>query len=415
MAAEPRDPLTAGSREERDAILAERRRDAPVARVGSGAWFVASHAGVREGLLAVDHFVGAFGNTGALPEEETVLPGIPEPRHGKLRKLINSVLAYHHASQLEDFVRERAGEMVDALLQAGAGGRFVDFCAHVARPLPSSVIARALGVPAQDVPQFAVWSDEILQRITERGESRPLGELHPEFAGYVDEQVAQRNGQADAPDDLITRLLVTNVDGEHLTPRAVRTQILNLIIAGNETTRNLIGNLFWRLAQDPETWRSLARDPELRAVAIEETLRLDSPVQFLARTCTRSITIEGVPIAVGERVLFGVASANFDERVFDEATRFRLDRERPRDHAAFGAGPHICPGAFLARMEAALALDAALERIETFALDPDYRFDTNPVPFSYGPNTLSVRVQARAQAVGHQPGPARRQTRASIQ
>ncbi len=248
----------------------------------------------------------------------------------------------------------------------------------------------------EDVPQFALWSDEILQRISESDQSRPLGELHPEFAGYVDGQVAQRNGRADAPDDLITRMLVAAVDGERLTPRAVRTQIVNLIIAGNETTRNLIGNLFWRLAQDAEVWRALALESELRATAIEETLRMDSPVQFLARTCTRPIVIEGVPIAVGDRVLFGVASASLDERVFDDAARFRLDRDRPRDHIGFGAGPHICPGAFLARMETALALDATLERIETIELDPDYRFDTNPVPFTYGPNTLSLRARAHA-------------------
>jgi len=396
LAIELRDPLTATSREERDIILAERRRDAPVAKVGSGAWFVASFDAVREGLTQVDHFVGSFGNTGVLPEEETVLPGIAEPRHGRIRKVINTVLAYHHVVKLEDFVREQAGEMVDQLLRAAEESETVDLCEHLARPLPSTVIARVLGVAASDVPRFATWSDEILQRISESDPGRPLGDLHPEFCAYVDREVEARRDRDEAPQDLITRMLETEVEGERLSARAVRTQVVNLIIAGNETTRNLIGNLFYRLALDPALWNRLRQEPELRAVAVEESLRVDGPVQYLARTCTQAIELAGIPIAPGDRVLFGVASANFDEKQFDDPERFRLDRARPREHAGFGAGPHLCPGAFLARMEAIAALDAALERIETIALDPDYVFDTNPVPFTYGPNTLAVRVRRRS-------------------
>lgn len=394
------DPLLATSREERDAILAMRRLEAPVAPVEGGALFVATFEGVKKGLVNVEHFVGSFGNTGDLPEEETVLPGIPEPRHGVIRKVINTVLAYHHAVKLEPFVRDVASEMVDGMIEAARGGQIVDLCEHLARPLPSTVIARVLGVSLEDVPRFAAWSDEILQRISEGSESRPLGDLHPEFARYVDEQIELRRGRDDAPEDLITRMLVTEVDGETLSPRAVRTQIVNLIIAGNETTRNLIGNLFHRLAGDPSLWRQLRYDPTLRPIAIEESLRIDSPVQFLARTCTRAIEIEGVAIKPGDRVLFGVASANFDRKAFEDPEEFRLDRARPREHAGFGAGPHLCPGAYLARMETLGALEAALDRIETIELDPSYVFDTNPVPFTYGPNTLRVRIQPVASNPG---------------
>jgi cytochrome P450 len=279
-------------------------------------------------------------------------------------------------------------------MRAGEGGTSVDFCEHVARPLPSAVIARVLGVPKSDVPHFAIWSDEILQRITESGSSRPLGDLHPDFAAYVDAQIEARRSRDAASGDFITRMLVTDVDGERLSVRAVRTQLVNLIIAGNETTRNLIGNLFYRLALEPDLWRRLQTAPELRAVAIEESLRIDSPVQFLARSCTREIELAGVSIKKGDRVLFGIASANFDESYFKDADRFRLDRDRPREHLGFGAGPHLCPGAFLARMEARAALDTALERIDRIELDPDYVFDTNPIPFTYGPNTLQIRIRA---------------------
>ncbi|MCP4906335.1 MAG: cytochrome P450 [bacterium] len=389
------DPLDARSREERDVILSQRRREAPVAPVGSGALFVSTFAGVRKGLVHVDHFVGAFGNKGELPEEETVLPGIPEPRHGIIRKIINTVLAYHHAVKLEPFVRKTAKGMVSRMIDAASRSEAVDLCEYLARPLPSVVIAQVLGISPGDVPRFAIWSDEILRRISEGGPSPRLGDLHPEFAGYVDREIQSRRERNDASDDFISRLLDTEVEGETLTPRAVRTQVVNLIIAGNETTRNLIGNLFYRLAQDPSLWKRLYEEPELRPAAIEESLRMDSPVQFLVRTCTKPIEIEGVQIETGDRVLFGVASANFDESVYEDPGIYRLDRVRPREHASFGAGPHLCPGAYLARLEALAALDAALEQIESIELDPDYVFDTNPIPFTYGPNTLQVRLRGR--------------------
>ncbi len=392
-------PLEAKTRTERDAILARRRKHAPIARLDAdptSPHFVASFAGVRDGLVNVEHFVGSFGNSGELPEEETVLPGVPEPRHGKLRKIINTVLAYHHAAPLEPFVRETANAMVDEMLEAGRDGQTIDLCALLARPLPSTVIARVLGVSADDVPQFAIWSDEILGRINEGGASQPLGDLHPEFAAYVDRQIEERVNRSEPAEDLIARMLQTEVEGEFLSPRAVRTQIINLIIAGNETTRNLIGNLYYRLAQDPALWQRLQSEPALRPIAIEESLRFDSPVQFLARTCTKQIELEDVSITPGDRVLFGIASANFDEKVFDEPERFRLDRERPREHAGFGFGPHLCPGAYLARMETLAALDAGLDRLASIELDPTYSFDTNPIPFTYGPNTLRVRVSGPA-------------------
>ena len=167
---------------------------------------------------------------------------------------------------------------------------------------------------------------------------------------------------------------------------------MNLIIAGNETTRNLIGNLFWRLAGDRELFEHTRAEPESRKTAIEESLRIDSPVQFLLRTCTRPIRLEEVAIEPGDRVVFGVGSANHDESIYEDPLRFRLDRYRPREHSGFGAGPHLCPGTFLARMEARAALDALLARIDELTLDPGYRFDTNPVPWALGLQSLPVHV-----------------------
>ena len=149
MTTQASNPLKAPDRAAREHAYATLRRDAPVSRLDTGEWLVTSQRGVRAGLMAVDHFGGYFGNTGTLPEEETVLPGIPEPRHGAMRKLINSVLAYHQASRVEPFVRELAAKLVQNALAIAADGP-VDLYAEVARPLPSTVIAHLLGVPGED-------------------------------------------------------------------------------------------------------------------------------------------------------------------------------------------------------------------------------------------------------------------------
>jgi cytochrome P450 len=191
---------------------------------------------------------------------------------------------------------------------------------------------------------------------------------------------------------MITRLLRAEVDGERLSRRAALTQTIFLIIAGNETTRNLLGNLIYRLAEVPSRYAALRTDRALVANAIEESLRFDSPVQLLARTCTGKIEVDGVAVREGDRVLYSLASANRDERFFEDPNSFRLDRARPRDHVAFGAGPHVCPGAFLARMEAKVALETLLDRVERIELAPGYVFDPNPVFWALGPRTLRVRL-----------------------
>ena len=173
----------------------------------------------------------------------------------------------------------------------------------------------------------------------------------------------------------------------------------------------MLGNLIYRLAEVPSRYAALRANRELVPNAIEESLRFDSPVQLLARTCTEKIDVDGVSVAKGDRVLYSIASANRDERFFSDPGEFRLDRPRPRDHVAFGAGPHVCPGAFLARMEAKVALETLLDRVERIELAPGYVFDPNPVFWALGPRTLRVRL-IPAQATDD-PDPRRRIRRSS--
>ncbi|MFP6608331.1 MAG: cytochrome P450, partial [Myxococcota bacterium] len=312
----------------------------------------------------------------------------------KIRKLFNSALGFHHVSRVEPFVRAYAADRLDESLALVARDGEVEIMESFARRIPSAVIAEVLGIPGDRTDDFARWSDELLasQGGTDAA-TRPIGALHAEFSTYLEGQITIRAEADEPPDDMITRLVHTEIEGERLSQRAVLTQSMFLIIAGNETTRNLIGNLIYRLAGDPDLYRQIQDDRELVPTLVEESLRIDSPVQLLARTCTRDVEIDGVQVKQGDRVLHSIASANRDESVYPDADQFRLDRARPRDHVAFGAGPHICPGAFLARMEAEVAVETLLDAVATLALAAGYVFDPNPVFWALGPQTLRVTLK----------------------
>ena len=387
------DPFAPMASEARYAALGALRREAPLARIAAGPWLAVSMSSVLAGMKAVEHFAGSFGATGSGPEDDQVMAAIPEPRHGKIRKVFNSALAYHHASQVEPFARALATQRLDAALETSQRHGEVEAVERWLAPVPSAVIAQVLGVPGRDHERFARWSDELLARQGQSDlEHSGMAGAHPEFAEYVDQGIATRLASASPSDDVISRLLFTEIEGEKLSPRMVRTQTMFLIVAGNETTRNLMGNCVHRLARDAALYERLRREPTLVPALIEETLRLDSPVQLLARTCTRPIALDGVRIDEGERVLFHLASANRDEACFEEPAAFRLDRRNARDHVAFGAGAHVCPGAYLARMETRVVLETLLARIEKLALAPGYAFDPNPVFWALGPRTLRLTL-----------------------
>ena len=386
------DPFDSNS-ETRYEAFSQLRAKGAAQVVPSGQVFFVRQTGVEQGLKSVENFVGSFGDVGQSKEEDTLMAAIAEPRHGKIRKLFNSALAYNHASQVEPFARRYSAERLDEALDECRRKGETEIMEKFARRIPSAVIAEVLGIPNDRIDDFARWSDEVLQRQSQSdGINAPIAEIHPEFSSYLEARIDERIQSESPPNDMITRLLRADVDGERLSLRAVLTQTIFLIIAGNETTRNLLGNLIYRLAEDPSRYAALRANRELVTNAIEESLRFDSPVQLLARTCTEKIDVDGVSVAKGDRVLYSIASANRDERSFTDPGEFRLDRPRPRDHVAFGAGPHVCPGAFLARMEAKVALETLLDRVERIELAQGYVFDPNPVFWALGPRTLRVRL-----------------------
>jgi hypothetical protein len=375
--------------------LARLRAEAPVYKIPSGYWFLSRYEDVLAAAEAIDTFKSSFRSPGVVvPEDEMLISEIPEPRHGWMRKILNSAVAVHSIGAVRPFVRELSERLLDDILKSGRGELISDFCV----PIPNSVIAYLLGVPAQDFPLWARWADDVVQgdyateNRNERGEGFAGG--FPEFSAYVDRKIAERRSQTDAPDDLINRMMTGDVQGKRLTDVELRTQIIFLLVAGNETTRNLIGNILARLAAEPELYRKLREQRELVPNMVEETLRVQPSAVYLIRDCIKDTQIRGVDIRKGEKVVFGLASANRDEEKFENPDEFRLDRPDPKLHLAFGAGRHVCPGAALARLEATSALEVMVERVAELRFEPGYERERIPVFWSDGPVSVPVELVA---------------------
>ena len=373
-------------------LFTEVRATCPVAK-SAGGWYLATQDDVVEASKNVDVFLSSFRQPGiVVPPEEQFINEIHEPRHGKIRRIINATVAHHKSMHVEGFVRDLCNEYLDPILARGHGELIDEFIA----PVPINVIAYLIGVPRGDWRQFREWSDEVVEGTyptqfrNERGEG--LAGAHPEFSAYIDGLIAERHRDGDRPDDLVTRLMYTEVDGKRLTDVEVRTQLVFLIISGNETTRHLIANLIATVVSDPALFETLKADRSLVERAVEESLRIDSPVHVLLRNCEQATTMFGVEMQPGEKIAFGVASANRDESKYDDPHNFRLDRPNWREHFAFGGGPHICPGASLARLEARVALETFLDRVTTAETEPGWTRRKTPVFWANGPVDLPVRL-----------------------
>ncbi|HUP76657.1 MAG TPA: cytochrome P450 [Acidimicrobiales bacterium] len=369
--------------EARLATVAAIRAKQPVAATSHG-WFISSYAGVASALRQPDTFSGVFEDTTGVPLDEVQITALREPHHGRIRRVINSAIAPHKTLPLEPYIRDLArGLMTDVVATARRSGSVELNHAYV-DPIPSRVIARALGLPEHDHERFQTWSDDMV--------SDYAATPSAEFVAYLDDQVAMRRRAPHRPDDVITRLMETEVDRERLSDVAVRTHTMFLIAAGNETTRNLIANTLLRLARHPDLYASVRHDRSLIVPLLEESLRLDAPVQIAGRAVWNDTEIEGCPMHAGDRAVLSYTGANRDPDAFPEPDELRLDRPRVRDHVSFGIGPRICPGASLARLEARVAIEEFADAVPQFELIPEYRFVPKPVFWAWGPQRLDVVI-----------------------
>lgn len=380
-------------------LFATLRAECPVSRTESGAYFLAGHDDVLAATRNIGAFQASFREPGVVvPPEEQLISEIPEPRHGEIRRIINSAIAQHRIGRVEPYARQLCHDLLDGVLARDGG----DLVAEYVTPIPASVIAHLLGADPADHHRFAEWSDLVVQSTYATKNRREGGEdgeglagTAPEFIAYIDAMIASRKGSPDPPDDFVTRLIHTEIDGRALTDLEMRTQLAFLLISGNETTRHLIANILEVLCGDPELFARLVSDRDLVIVMVEESLRHDPPIHVLMRDCIAPATVAGVEIPVGVKVAFGLASANRDPRAYDEPDVFRVDRPSPKDHLAFGGGPHVCPGAALARLEGRVALEVFLERVATARVVDGYRREPVPVFWANGPRRLPVATVSR--------------------
>ena len=391
---DPHDP-----RYERDGVpfdeLARIRRECPVARTPRGDWYVSRRADVEAILKDVETFTADLSRFAELdgveriPDDERFLSEIPEPRHGEVRRIFNGAFGPHRVKQIEPFVRGMVEELVGALVAAGGG----DLHHDLALPVPGRTMARMMGLPDDAPERFMAWTlDGSLMRRAATPSTLPDG---PPQCPYFREQVALRKAASGdrPPDDLITTMLAARPGGEPMSDEAIVTQLHFMIQAGVHTTRSLLTHLLNRLVRDPALFERLAADRALVPRAIEESLRRDSPVQATTRRAQHDVVVAGAAIAAGDWVQVGVQSANVDEAAYEDAPAFRLDRVDPRDHLGFGAGSHVCPGATLARMEAATMLDVLCDRVAVLEAVPGVVYP--PVPGALGHAPIPARIVAR--------------------
>jgi cytochrome P450 len=357
------------------------------------------HKTVQTGLRSVSEFGGSAGQYG-LPEEDTSVAGLPEPRHGWVRRIINSVVAFHKSQQIEPYLADLCDKLArDTIGAEGAGSpEGIDVMPLFVDPLPPAAMARLLGFPAEDSSRYYQWGVQLGTAFAEavaQGRSISMREGCPEMARYVDDRIAERAllPAEDWPNDALSRFLSTAVDGETLSHRAIAIQVMFAIGAGSETTRNTLGSLLFRLSQDPDLYAEIREDRSMVEPAVEEALRTDAPAQFMVRRClVPERELGGVELLEGDSLMLSIGAANLDPAAFRDPLVFDPHRDGLRDHLTFGTGPHICPGAALARLELRLGLNAWCDHVESFSLGEGYDWDSPKTGMIHGPETLRLRL-----------------------
>ncbi|QRK13478.1 cytochrome P450 [Archangium violaceum] len=287
------------------------------------------------------------------------------PDHTRLRTIVSKAFTPRRVEELRPRVTAITHELLDAARARGE----VDLLDAFAFPLPITVIAELLGVPVEDRDQFREWTTTIITP-PPNGDFEPLQKAGMQFIQYFQGLLARR--RADPRDDLLTALMSAEEQGDRLSPQELISMLFLLLVAGHETTVNLIGNGVWALLRNPEQLERLRANPALIESAVEEMLRYRSPVETTTqRWATQDIEFRGQVIPAGESVMGSLLAANHDPEQFPEPEKFDITRE-PNRHVAFGFGIHFCLGAPLARLEGAIAINLLLERMPRlrFAVEP---------------------------------------------
>jgi cytochrome P450 len=339
-------------------------RDEPVhhyAKFDPPFYTLSRHADVKAALLDIDTFSSEWGQGPRFTPPGGLLSNPPE--HTRFRRIVQRAFKPTRIEAL----RPRAEEIARELL-GSVRGDTLEVHDDFACPLPVIMISEMLGVPASDREQFKRWSDCSVEAMG-MPDPTPLARELEALRRYlydaiVDHRARPRGG------DLIDTLVEAVENDDGLSDGQITGVVSQLLVGGNETTTSLITNLVWRLLERPAQWRAVVANPDLVPIAMEESLRFDPPVLGLWRSTTRDVSLHGVTIPKGAKVLLSYAAANRDPRVFGDPDTFRIDRTRSElaEHLAFGLGIHFCLGSALARLETETALRALTLRFPRLSL-----------------------------------------------
>jgi cytochrome P450 len=331
------------------------------------------------------------------PIDPPSMLAVDAPDHTRYRRLVTRAFTARRVAALRGRTEEIAAELLDGF--AGTDGHPVDLVERYASLLPVTVISEMLGVPTTMREQFLAWGDGAaasldlgLPRDRWRSVQSNVAALHRWMTGHL------RRLREDPGDDLLSQLVtVADDDGSRLTEHELVSTALLVLAAGFETTVNLIANGARLLFDHPDQRERLAADPSLWPTAVDEVLRVESPVSRTARLARHDTVVAGEEIPAGSLVVTVLAGANRDPDVFEDPAAFDVGRANARDHVAFSSGIHFCLGAALARMEGEVALRALFERFPE--LTPAGEARRRPTRILRGYEAMPVR-----------PGPARRET-----
>jgi cytochrome P450 len=381
-------------RADRPAVYAELRKGPPHwSDAYGGHWVVSRYGDLKEMLANPSVFCSGEGTT--IPPTGFPLRFPPNevdpPDHSKWRKLAAPFFTSTAVSGLESSIRSITRERLATFIENGRG----DLAKDLAQPIPAYVIADMMGFPREDAPWFAALSDRLLETAELKLEEENAA-AGMEFAGYLSKHLEAR--RENPQNDLLTELVNGSIDGRPLLTEEMLGVAFFFLIAGHETTVGGITFLLWRLGLDPDLRQRIADDRSLIPKAIEESLRIDSPVLHLARTVTEDTVLGGAAMKAGDKVMVLYAAGNRDEEVFPDAATFDIDRANAKRHVAFSSGIHLCQGAGLARLEMRVVLEEVLDAIPDYAIETvgvEFRgiqgvHSVKTMPVTFTPTTLSA-------------------------
>jgi cytochrome P450 family 142 subfamily A polypeptide 1 len=346
------------------------RANEPVFRDRNGLAAAATYQAVIESERAPE----LFSNAGGIRPDQDAPPmmiAMDDPTHLLRRKLVNAGFTRKRVKDREESIGLLCDALIDAVCERGE----CDFVRDIAAPLPMAVIGDILGVLPSQREMFLRWSDDMMNFLSSTMAEVDLQVTVDAFGAYADYMMGMIAARKLEPtDDLISVLVHAEVDGEKLADHEIINEVLLLLIGGDETTRHTLSGGTAQLLREPSQHKQLVDDLTLLPSAIEEMLRWTAPVKNMARTITANTEFHGAQLKQGEKIILLFESANFDETVFGDPEKFRIDRY-PNNHMAFGFGTHFCLGNQLARLELSMMNQRLLQRL------PDMRLaSTEPLP-----------------------------------